>query len=213
MVNLVRKNDPIGTQPLRVRLVRCQVPKGEPHILVTSVLRSVCKAREIGQLYRERWEIEELFKHWKSLAPTSRQFHSKTVAGIEQEVGARFLHLGICASYFATTMNENGWDNEKIHVNQKAGTTCIDEFLVVIFLSRSQETIRQHEAVLMGILRGLRYRRRPGRSAPRVSITPFPRWLSGGRTSRRKIRKRPPIAPIPRRGSVRKRLQKRIKRR
>jgi hypothetical protein len=207
MVDLLRKNRREGDRPIRVRLVRCEVPNEEPHILVTSVPRVVCKAREIGQLYRERWQIEELFKLWKSLAPTSRQFHSKTVAGIQQEVGARFLHLAICAAYFATTMNEKGWDAKGLHVNQKAGIAGIDEFLVVIILAPTLVRTKQLEDGLLQILGCLPYKRRPGRRAPRISISPNPRWACRGRTSRRKVRKRAPISPLSRRGVARKRLQ------
>lgn len=207
VIDLVRKRPRKGDRPMRVRLVRCEVQNEEPHILVTTVHRVICKAREIGQLYRERWQIEELFKLWKSLAPTSRQFHSKTVAGIQQEVGARFLHLAICAAYFATTMNEKRWSAKGLNVNQKAGIAGIDEFLVAIILAPTWVRTRQLEDDLLKILGCLPYKRRPGRSAPRASISPNPRWASRGRTSRKKVRKRAPISPVLGGGVARKRLQ------
>ena len=203
MIDLVRKHVQPGDRPLRVRLVRCEVPDAEPYILVTSVLRSMASSREIGRLYRERWQIEELFKLWKSLAPLSRQFHSKSIAGIQQEIGARLLHLAICAAYFANTMDENGWCAKGLRVNQKPGISCVDRFLMLIFLAPGNQARANLEAALLRFLGTLVYKQRPGRSSPRVSITPYPRWASRGRTSRRKKRKRAQIPPVARRRSGR----------
>jgi len=57
-----------GGVRLRLRMLLVWTPKGERTILVTNVSRAVLSAKEVAQLYRLRWQIELVFKEWKSHA-------------------------------------------------------------------------------------------------------------------------------------------------
>ena len=58
-----------GGQTLRLRMVLIWVrPERAYTVLVTNVRRSVLTARQVTELYRLRWQIELVFKEWKSYA-------------------------------------------------------------------------------------------------------------------------------------------------
>jgi hypothetical protein len=58
-----------NSDPIRMRLVLRWNPTTEQHtILVTNLPRSTFTPATVGQLYRLRWQIELVFKEWKSYA-------------------------------------------------------------------------------------------------------------------------------------------------
>ena len=60
----------VGDCPVKVRLVRVNLPNGEKEVLITSVLDSKrIGARSFKGLYHARWGVEEAFKRLKSPMP------------------------------------------------------------------------------------------------------------------------------------------------
>ena len=60
------KQKGIPSSPLRLRLVRVRIMGGEDHILITNLVdEQRYTSRELSNLYRLRWPIEESFKHLK----------------------------------------------------------------------------------------------------------------------------------------------------
>lgn len=58
-----------GGRALRLRMVLIWVaPKKKFTVLVTNVARSVLTAKHVGEVYRLRWQVELLFKEWKSFS-------------------------------------------------------------------------------------------------------------------------------------------------
>jgi hypothetical protein len=58
-----------GGQTLRLRLVLIWTrPERAYTVLVTNVPRGILTARQVAELYRLRWQIELVFKEWKSYA-------------------------------------------------------------------------------------------------------------------------------------------------
>lgn len=53
---------------LRLRMVLLWTPREQFTMLMTNVSRAVLSAKEVAQMYRLRWQIELLFKEWKSHA-------------------------------------------------------------------------------------------------------------------------------------------------
>ncbi|MFQ5705802.1 MAG: IS4 family transposase [Gemmatimonadales bacterium] len=58
-----------GGQTLRLRLVLIWVaPNKTFTVLITNVGRSILTANQVGETYRLRWQVELLFKEWKSFS-------------------------------------------------------------------------------------------------------------------------------------------------
>ena len=72
-----------GGRTLRLRLVLLWVAQRKEYtLLVTNVKRSVLSARQVAQVYRLRWQIELVFKEWKSYA-NLHEFTSANPAIVE----------------------------------------------------------------------------------------------------------------------------------
>ena len=176
-----------GDQPIRVRLVRHEAKRGEPWVIITSVMRESASASEIGNLYHERWQIEEFFKLWKSAAPAGSQFHSKCVQGIEQEAAAKFLHLAIAASYLVESALQGG--HHPRNVRWREAVDRVTDFLPhVLVFAITDAAVRWHVDNILKALGWLQYKPRPGRSFPRRSFAPTPKWRPRGHSSRVKTR-------------------------
>lgn len=60
------KQKGIPSTPLQLRLVRVRIKEGEDHILITNLVNEqLYTSKELGNLYRLRWPIEESYKHLK----------------------------------------------------------------------------------------------------------------------------------------------------
>lgn len=73
---------------LKVRLVKIKNPRSKQDmVFVTNLSASQFSAKEIGKLYRRRWEIETSFKELTCTLKIG-QWHSKNLNGILQEIFA-----------------------------------------------------------------------------------------------------------------------------
>ena len=80
--------------------------KQEYTVLVTNVPRSVLTARQIAEVYRLRWQIELVFKEWKSYA----NLHAFTSANAPLVEG--LIWASLCAAALKRTL---------AHASQRAG--------------------------------------------------------------------------------------------
>ena len=76
-------------EPLDVRLVRVDLPSGEPEILITSVLDETrIPAGDFKALYHLRWGVEEDYKKMKSHLEVE-QFSGLSVLAVQQDFHAK----------------------------------------------------------------------------------------------------------------------------
>lgn len=173
---------PNGSAPewhdLDVRLVRLE--RGDQSVyFVTSLPSGDVAAKDIDELYHLRWQSEEFFKLFTSEYAGQGQFRSRTASGIRQEVGALTLLLAI-TRVMATLADQEVTDAETF-VSQKGAVLSFRQNMLAILLND-----RPNE-VMAGITRALNRmlltldRRRPGRSYPRRSFRPRPKWGPSGR--------------------------------
>lgn len=87
-----RQADPTLPRTWRARAITYRTERGQ-HTLLTSLLDpSAYPAREVIDLYRERWEIELAYDEVKTVALASRvALRSRTVAGVYQEAWGLLL--------------------------------------------------------------------------------------------------------------------------
>lgn len=163
---------------LRVRVVRLQGPNGQASWFLTSLPKSEFSASAIAELYRMRWEAEELFKLLKSSHAGQGQYRSRTAAGVVQEIHALVLLLAIsrvCTSIATQHLPESE------QASQKGAVLALASFLTRILLET--DTIKARTAVdsMLQRITAMREKRRRNRHYPRRSFKPSPRWGPAGR--------------------------------
>ena len=93
---------------LRLRLVLIWVPDNNQFtMLVTNVSRRTLSARQVAEVYRLRWQVELMFKEWKSHA-NLHEFHSAKAALVEGLIWA-----SLCAAALKRSL---------AHVAQRSGS-------------------------------------------------------------------------------------------
>ena len=168
-----------GGASLNLRTVRIDVGVEEPWLLLTSLRRSDVTLSQMSQLYHLRWEIEEFYKLLKSDFFSLRQFHAKSILGVEQELRAQLLMAAIARLLMANAAAEI--DVPYHDLSSKSGVLAVATSIVRLLLCDDPELrIDDHASLLHRIARR-RNRRRPGRSCPRRSFKPGPRWNSKGK--------------------------------
>ncbi len=90
--------DKISTESMRLRLVRVDLPSGEPEILVTSLTDiNAYPTSLFSGLYHQRWGIEEDYKILKSRL-TIENYSSVSIEGVLQDLYAKLLTKNLTAS-------------------------------------------------------------------------------------------------------------------
>ncbi len=159
--------------PLQVRLTRMEGPDG-PSFYISSLLTNKISHADIAELYHMRWESEEYFKLFTSEYIGQKQFRSTSAQGVVQEIGALTLFLAI-SRLLAGAADESIQDRVEF-ASQKGAVLTLAVFLTRILLDPNPRTATStvHRAIQRILL--TRDRRRPGRSHPRRSFKPTPKW-------------------------------------
>lgn len=134
---------------------------------------------DIAELYHLRWQAEEYFKLFTSQYIGQKQFRSTSAQGVVQEIAAFTLFLAI-SQLVAEAANESIDDPDEF-VSQKGAALTLAVFLTRVLLDPNPCTAK--DTIDRAIRRILmtRDRRRPGRSHPRRSFKPTPKWCPTGR--------------------------------
>ncbi len=165
-------------RPLRVRLTRLEGPDG-PSFYISSLLSDEISHADIAELYHMRWEAEEYFKLFTSEYIGQKQFRSTSAQRVIQEFGALTLFLAI-SRLLAGAANESIQDDAEFP-SQKGAVLTLAKFLPRILLEPNPSTVRSTiQRAIQRILLTLD-RHRPGRSFPRRSFKPTPKWCPAGR--------------------------------
>ncbi len=168
-----------GAQTMKVRCVRIDVGADDPWLLFTSLRRADATLPKLQDIYHLRWRIEEFYKTLKSDAFSLRQMHAKSVLGVEQELLAQLTLTAIARLLAANAVAERLKGQQDI--SPKAGVLAIATGIVRLMLCDDPEQRLEHHASLLRQLARRRLKARPGRSSPRISFKPGPRWNSKGK--------------------------------
>jgi Transposase DDE domain len=167
-----------GAQPIALRAVRLKNPSGEESFYLTSLPRSQFDRKEIAELYQLRWRAEELFKLEKSVCLDQRQFHAKSELGVRQEILAQAIYVVVARFLQAASARHVGAEYQELSV--KSAVLALADYLTRLCLSDPVRAVQVLPRLMERIAR-TRDRRRPGRSCPRRSFKPGPRWGPSGR--------------------------------
>jgi hypothetical protein len=92
------RKDKISTGSLRLRLVRVELPSGEPKILVSSFTDLKTYPKPLfSNLYHQRWGVEEDYKVLKNRL-NIENYSSVSVEGILQDLHAKLLIKNLSAA-------------------------------------------------------------------------------------------------------------------
>ena len=168
-----------GVTSLNLRCVSLDVGGDDPWLLLTTLRRSEVTLSQMKQIYHLRWEIEEFYKLLKSDGFSLRQLHARSVAGVEQELLAQLLLTTISRLLMLNAAVEH--DAPHRELSAKAGVLALASSIVRLLLCDDPEERLDHHSDLLRRLARRRQRSRPGRSSPRRSFKPGPRWNSKGK--------------------------------
>jgi hypothetical protein len=170
-------------EPRKVRVVVLPVDDDKPVVLITSLDESEFPWLEMGDLYHMRWETEELYKLEKGDYLGQKQYHAKSLEGLKQEVYGLALFISITRAFTAAAADVSGTPYR--HLYQKtavlAAADCITQLLLEERTNEFNEVV-QH--LIARIARDIEPPR-PGRSYPRRSYRPRPRWTPTGKRGRK----------------------------
>jgi hypothetical protein len=164
---------------LRGRVVVMPGVDLKPVVFLTDLEETVFSWTEIGDLYHMRWESEELYKLEKGNYLGQGQFHSKTFDGLKQEVYAFALFVSTCRFLTAAAAQLGGVTYH--HVYQKTALLAVADYITRLLLEERPDELRQLTARLLDRIGRTVVAPRPGRSHPRRSYRPRPRWTPKGK--------------------------------
>jgi len=180
---VVRLDPPGGSpeewEPISLRLVRVEGPNGTETFFFTSLAATEFSRDDLRELYHMRWEVEEFYKLFKSSYIGQGQFRSKSSEGVRQEIHALVLYFAIVRVIMATAADAEGVEYDE--VSQKAAVLSVAQYLTRLFLAGEGQRASDELGALLQRISRRRYKRRGGRSFPRVSHRPRLRWGPGGR--------------------------------
>ena len=172
------KDPRCGAEPIELRAVKLKAPDGEESFYLTSLRRARYSHAQIAELYRLRWQAEELFKLEKSVYFDQRQYHAKSALGVRQEILAQAIYVVVARFLLAMSAEQVGARYHELSV--KSAVLALADYLTRLCLDDPERAVHCLPRLLQRIAR-TRDKRRPGRSCPRRSFKPGPRWGPTGR--------------------------------
>ncbi len=169
---------PRGLESIEVRAVKLVAPDGEASFYLTSLRRSEYPRGAIAELYRKRWESEELYRLQKADYFDQRQFHARSAHGVEQEILVHELFIVIARFLMASAAEHVSADYYDL--SRKSAVLGLAAYITRICLDDPQSAAGWVPRLLARIAK-TRDKRREGRSFPRRSFKPRPRWGPSGR--------------------------------
>ena len=108
---------PASELPLHLRAVRSKRPSGDDIVLLTTLDKKAGFTRaDIEELYRMRWEVEEHYKVLKSDYMGRGQLHSRSAAGVKQEIASIALFHSLSRFFLAAAAEHvDGSLREAVH--------------------------------------------------------------------------------------------------
>jgi len=162
-----------------VRLVRQVAPNAQIRVLATNLDAQAVPAQAFGELYHQRWRIEEAFKRLKH-----RQ-HLEAVSGLSQQallidVVAKVLADNLATLLCAAAAEQRDLPTRSRRCNRSYAAQLLPRLLprILLFVGDVMTTINDAIALLGTVTQ----RFAPGRSRPRPAnhVKPHPRYAYKG---------------------------------
>lgn len=163
-----------------VRAVYLSNGGADPTILITDLVSSRYTATKIGEIYTQRWQIEEFYKQQNASVFTIEQCRSRLKNGVEQEVYGFALFLGL-SRHLAVAAAARA-EVPLVEIARKPCMLALARCLAIAILM--EDATRAHQKIdrTVAVLAKRRAPVRPGRHYPRVSYKPRKRWHAKGKS-------------------------------
>jgi len=170
-----------GVRPSSITLraiARSRTNTGD-FVLLTDLDDARYTPRQFDDLYHRRWQIEEFYKLEKGDYLGQRQFHALRPDGVRQEVLALALYMALTRLLMAQASAETGTPYDEL--SQKTCVLAVAAYLTRLLLTSASSSPEAEMAALLARMARTRIQKRPGRSYPRRSYRPRPRWNAFGK--------------------------------
>ncbi|MBF0509185.1 MAG: IS4/IS5 family transposase, partial [Deltaproteobacteria bacterium] len=134
----IRKCNTLGlsSEPIRLRLIRIDLPKRQHVVLITSLLDTNLYPYEIfEELYRMRWPVEEDYKLMKCRIEIEN-FSGKSVESVYQDFHAKVFTMNLAAALAHPAQQAVDEDNDrkyKYQVNMTHIMSIVKDTVVLLF--------------------------------------------------------------------------------
>jgi len=167
-----QKCDEIGLEntPIKVRLLRIELPSGQTEILITSLLdKKIFSHALFAELYFERWAIEEDYKIMKCRIQIEN-FSGKTVRSVYQDFHAKVFSKNLMMIIVNSTHSDLKERTEnrryKYHINFTQALSGMKNHIVLLIWQPYEkicDTITKLQALFLRCIESIR----PGRKYKR----------------------------------------------
>lgn len=155
---------------INLRLIKHFI-EGELHLYGTTLMGQEYPKTLFGDLYHDRWNIEELYKVCKCLL-NLEMFSAKSDRGLKQEIYAHFVLINLARLFSNASKNKD----KNIKHNFKNCLHLIGKNIQSILLKSKRFIAKIIPKILKGIS-SITQRIRPKRTYKRISHKPFNRWV------------------------------------
>lgn len=161
----------LDKKPLKLRLVRVDLPTGQTEVLISSLTdRHEYPIEIFGDLYHQRWPVEEDYKVMKSRIQIEN-FSGKTVHSVYQDFYAKMF-----TKNFVSILIQSAKDRIETVASgrlyaYKANFThvlAITRHHIVVLFNRLRELLSDNVTKVQNLIVFVLNEIRPGRSKPRV---------------------------------------------
>jgi len=166
---------------LTVRAVNLASPDEEPFVLLTDLMDATTYTPDdLDDVYHLRWQVEELYKLAKGDYLGQRQFHAKSLPGVEQEVFAFALFIAISRTFMASAAETHAVPFSDL--SQKRALLAVASYITRLALHHDRVALENIVRRLLERIARNIDPPRPGRSFIRRSFRPRPPWGARGKT-------------------------------
>jgi hypothetical protein len=161
----------LDKKPLKLRLVRVDLPTGESEVLITSLTeRGKYPVEIFGDLYHQRWPVEEDYKVMKSRIQIEN-FSGKTVHSVYQDFYAKVFTKNFAAILIQSVSDRIKTITSGRRYSYKANVTNVLAMLrhhIVVLFNRMEDLLCDNVSKIQNLIVRVLNEIRPGRSEPRA---------------------------------------------
>ena len=169
----LRNGDPVP-EPIQLRVVKMKTKGRKTALFVTNLTdRAKYPLRALRELYHLRWEEEEFYKLIKELLE-AENFRGKNCQFIDQEVMAIYLYCLLVRIMMMEAAAKHAIPLSEIC--QQAAFLAVTRFIDKMFVSQTIEDCEHWLTLCLAEISWQRYKKRTGRSFPRISKRSYGKW-------------------------------------
>jgi len=171
---LKRQGYDLNFKSIELRLIKHEI-EGQIYLYGTTLIGKEYKTELFGELYHDRWKIEELYKISKCLV-NLEEFSSKSERGLKQEIYAHFALINLARLFSNISQIKNGDDKNDIQYNFKNCLNLIGSNIQSLIYKSAKIIVNIVSDIIVKISK-IKQRIRPNRKHKRISHRPFNRWV------------------------------------